>query len=65
MEREITDSVTSFLLAGMVLVTDFLRVKSCTNPNLKEASKKHPLIADGISLLAVKLCSVRVGKINT
>lgn len=56
--RQITYSVTSFLLVGMFLVTTFLRVKSCTDPDFKKAIKIHPLIADGISLLAVKLYSV-------
>lgn len=55
-------SITYFLLAGVILVTAFLRVKSCKNLNLKEANKKLPLSADGISSLAIKLCSVGVGK---
>lgn len=48
----------------MFLVTTFLRVKSCTDPDFKKAIKIHPLIADGISLLAVSY-TVSADKINT
>lgn len=50
-----TYSATSFLLGGVILMTTFLRVESGPNSSLKEASKKNSLIADGISLLVVKL----------
>lgn len=58
--EHMTYSITFFLLVHVLLVTIFLKVKNFTNSNVKEASKKHPLIADGILFLTVKLCCVRV-----
>lgn len=49
-----------FSFSSYALAMTVLRVKSFTNSNLKEASKDHPLIVDGISLPLVKPCSVRV-----
>lgn len=46
-----------FSFSWCVLVRSVFRAKSSIDPDFKKAVETHPLIADGISLLAVKLYS--------